>query len=318
MIVLVISDPKTRCSLNHPLISKGLNFISRFNFRVMKKEISHILLGREKKITEEETVRQALPHKDFRFANPFIVLHHMGPELIQPGQQSRIHPHPHRGFSPYTFMLQGEGFHRDNTGNDEIIKAGGVQWMFAGKGILHSEGPTREMLQHGGTQELIQLWINAPRANKWDKPFYQSASKEALPKVMQAAGSDFRLASGEYEQQTGPIQNFTPVISMIGELAAGKKAHFTATAGYWTLLYIVKGAVTLNDKTIPQYNLIVFEKGNEDIWVTATEDAQLLFLSAEPLDEPVAAKDNFVMNTPEEIEQAIADYKNGVFGNLSY
>src|SRR6478609_956208 len=138
--------------------------------RQMKKKIDHILYAREKKITEEETVKQPLPHKDFRFANPFIVIHHAGPVIIKPGSQSRIHPHPHRGFSPYTFMLQGEGYHRDNAGNDEIIKAGGVQWMFAGKGILHSEGPTDQLLEKGGVQELVQLWINAPKANKWDKP----------------------------------------------------------------------------------------------------------------------------------------------------
>ncbi|MFS2185257.1 pirin family protein [Mucilaginibacter sp. Mucisp84] len=123
----------------------------------MKKVITHILAGREKKITAEETVRQPLPHKDFRFANPFIVLHHMGPEIITPGQTLRIHPHPHRGFSPYTIMLQGEGYHKDNAGNDEIIKAGDVQWMFAGKGIMHSEGPTAELLQKGGVQELIHF-----------------------------------------------------------------------------------------------------------------------------------------------------------------
>lgn len=284
----------------------------------MRKEILHILQGREKKITDEESVKQSLPHKDFRFANPFIVLHHAGPDTIQPGGRSRIHPHPHRGFSPYTFMLQGEGFHRDNAGNDEIIKAGGVQWMFAGKGILHSEGPTDELLQHGGTQELIQLWINAPRANKKDKPFYQSATRDELPEVLQQEGVGFRLASGEYEGKSGPIQNFTPVLSMIGEIAAGKQVRFSATPGYWTLLYIAKGSVIINDTTIAAFNLVVFSKENEDILVTAVEDTQALFLSAEPIDEPVAAKDNFVMNSPEEIEQAIADYKNGVFGKLEY
>jgi quercetin 2,3-dioxygenase len=285
----------------------------------MQKKIEHILYGREKKITEEETVRQSLPHKDFRFANPFIVLHHGGPETIQAGAQIRIQPHPHRGFSPYTFMLQGEGFHRDNAGNDEVIKAGGVQWMFAGKGILHSEGPTKELLKSGGVHEMIQLWINAPRANKWDKPFYQAASKEQLPQVLVQDGVNFRLASGEYDGQTGPIQNFTPIISMIGEIRAGKTAKFTATPGYWTLLYVVRGTVIINEKEpVSMHNLIVFEKDNDAFSVSASEDTQLLFLSAEPLDEPVAAKDNFVMNTPEEIEQALDDYNKGVFGNLSY
>ncbi|WP_114938031.1 pirin family protein [Mucilaginibacter endophyticus] len=284
----------------------------------MKKAITHILAGREKKITAEETVRQPLPHKDFRFANPFIVLHHMGPEVIAPGQTLRIHPHPHRGFSPYTIMLQGEGYHKDNAGNDEIIKAGDVQWMFAGKGIMHSEGPTAELLQQGGVQELIQLWINAPKSKKWDEPFYQSAKANQLPKILIGDGLDFSLASGDYEGKTGPIKNFTPVISIVGKIASGKEADFKATPGYWALLYIINGTVNVNGQTIDQHNLVVFEKENEDISVLAEENSQVLFLSAEPIDEPVSAKDNFVMNTPEEIEQALTDYQNGVFGTLNY
>ncbi|HYE56165.1 MAG TPA: pirin family protein [Chitinophagaceae bacterium] len=288
-------------------------------FYIMLKKIEHILYGREKRITEEETVKQALPHKDFRFANPFIVLHHSGPSVVHPGQQSRIHPHPHRGFSPYTFMLQGEGFHRDNAGNDEVIRAGGVQWMFAGKGILHSEGPTDAFRAKGGITELVQLWINAPQVNKMGKPFYQAAAKEQLPKVLVANGVEFRLASGDYEGKTGPIQHFTPVISMQGEVSAGKQVKFDATPGYWTLLYVIKGNIEVNGtQTVDAFNLIVFEKDNDEIRVKANEDTQLLFLSAEPLDEPVAAKDNYVMNTPAEIEQAMDDYKNGLFGTLSY
>ena len=284
----------------------------------MNKKIDHILYAREKKITEEETVRQSLPHMDFRFANPFIVIHHAGPVEYHAGQQARIHPHPHRGFSPYTFMLHGEGYHRDNAGNDEIIKAGGVQWMFAGSGILHSEGPTAALLEKGGVQELIQLWINAPKANKWDKPFYQAATAEQLPRVIDQPGIQFRLASGDYNGQTGPIQNFTPVISMIGEMEAGKEIELDATPEYWTLLYVVKGKVVVNNQPVEMHNLVVFDKAAGDIVVSATENAQVLFLSAEPLDEPVVAKDNFVMNTAEEIEQALSDYKNGKFGSLSY
>ena len=285
----------------------------------MLKNITHILLGREKKITEDETVLQSLPHKDFRFANPFIVLHHGGPSVIAPDSKQRINPHPHRGFSPFTFMLQGEGYHRDNTGNDEIVREGGVQWMFAGSGILHSEGPTEALLQNGGVQEMIQLWINAPKDRKWDKPFYQAAPAAQLPHVLQQHGVNLRLASGDYDGQYGPIQNFTPVISVVGEISCGKQVRFNATPGYWALLYIIKGSVVVNSTTtVAKHNLIVFEQGNDEFIVQAAEDAQVLFLSAEPLDEPVAAKDNFVMNTAAEVEQAILDYKNGVFGELSY
>jgi redox-sensitive bicupin YhaK (pirin superfamily) len=284
----------------------------------MQKKIEHILSGREKQITKEETVLQPLPHKDFRFANPFIVLHHLKPETIEPGSEFRIHPHPHRGFSPVTFMLQGEGYHKDNAGHDATIKAGDVQWMFAGKGVLHSEGPTKELLKKGGAQEFIQLWINAPETHKWDNPSYQSATKMQQPLVLQQEGVNLRLASGQYDGQTGPLKSFTPVISIVGEIAKGKRVQFDATPGYWTLLYISKGSACINQESVSQYNLVVFEKENDEVIVCAEQDLQILFLSAEPVNEPVAAKDNFVMNTQEEVEQAIADYQNGVFGNLSY
>lgn len=284
----------------------------------MKKRIDHILEGREKQITKEETVRQPLPHSDFRFANPFIVLHHLGPSVVAPGQELRIHPHPHRGFAPVTFQLQGEGYHKDSAGHDSVIKAGDVQWMFAGKGILHSEGPTADLLQKGGTQELLQLWINVPKSHKWDEPSYQSATRDMQPRVLDQEGVDIRLASGSYEGKTGPLKSCTPVISIVGSIQKGRQVQFIATPGYWTLLYVAKGCVNLNQEAVKQYNLVVFEKENDEVILTAEEDTVILFLSAEPINEPVAAKDNFVMNTAEEIDQAIDDYHNGVFGTLDF
>lgn len=284
----------------------------------MQKTIAHILAAREKQITPEEKVLQPLPHKDFRFANPFIVLHHLGPKYIAPGSELRTHPHPHRGFAPVTFMLQGEGYHKDNAGHDHIVKAGDVQYMFAGKGILHSEGPSGTMRQKGGIYELIQLWINVPKAHKWDVPFYQPAAKEEQPAVIIQDGVNLRLAIGTYEGKSGPLKSFTPVISIVGEIKKDRQVQFKATPGYWTLLYLAKGRISLNDKVVSVSNLIVFEKDNDAILLTALEDTQILYLSAEPLEEPVVAKDNFVMNTPAENEQAIADYQNGVFGELDY
>ncbi len=285
----------------------------------MQKSIEHILLGREKYITEEETVLQPLPHKDFRFANPFIVLHHKLPQVIEPGSKGRIHPHPHRGFAPVTFMLQGEGYHKDNAGHDETIGAGGVQWMFAGKGLLHSEGPTDNILKTGGTQEFIQLWINVPKANKWDDPIYQSANREELPQVLKQPNVNMRLASGTYDGATGPMQTMTPITMIVGEITAGEEVNFTAQPGWWTLLYVVHGSVLVNtENEIQEHHLIVFAKEGDEVSIKATETAQVLFLSAEPIDEPVAAKDNFVMNTAEEVEQALQDYKAGKFGKLDY
>lgn len=285
----------------------------------MKKGIQHILLGREKHITEEETVLQPLPHKDFRFANPFIVLHHALPKQIAPGSKARIHPHPHRGFAPVTLMLQGEGYHKDNAGHTGNVAAGGVQWMFAGKGLLHSEGPTDKILQEGGTQEFIQLWINVPKANKLGEPTYQSAPKEDLPQVLEQPNVSMRLVTGEYEGKMGPMQSMSPMTMIVGDITAGEEITFTAKPGWWTLLYVAHGSVLVNTETeIQEHHLVVFDKEGDEVSVKATEASQLLFLSAEPIDEPVAAKDNFVMNTAEEVEQAMQDYKDGKFGKLDY
>lgn len=283
----------------------------------MQKEIWHILEGRDKNITENEVVKQSLPHKDFRFANPFIVVHHMPPAVIAPGAvEERLHPHPHRGFAPVTFMWQGQGYHMDNAGNSMTVSAGDVQWMFAGKGILHSEGPSAEFLRNGGTYELVQLWWNVPAANKGDKPFYQYIKSGDMPAVAGQEGVDLKLVSGEYDNHTGPLQNFTPIVSIWGTVAAGKKVTLTATPGYWTMLYIVSGSLVISGQAIAPYHLVVFEQAKDEVTFTAKEDTRIIFLSAEPIDEPLAVKDNYVMNTPAEIEQAIDDYKNGRFGTL--
>jgi redox-sensitive bicupin YhaK (pirin superfamily) len=286
----------------------------------MKKNIAHILKGREKYITPTEKVLQPLPHADFRFANPFIVLHHGGPDTIAPGSDNRIHPHPHRGFAPVTFQLQGQAHHKDSTGNDQIINAGDAQWMFAGKGILHSEGPSATMHQNGGESEILQLWVNVPAANKWDNPRYQFVHKAEMPKILEQEGVNIRLVSGSFDGKTGPVNiSFTPVITAVGEIANGKEVAFEVTADYWTLLYVVHGRVTIDEITpVEEHNLIVFKREGTMFSVAANEDSQILFLSSQVIDEPVAAKDNFVMNTKEEADQAIEDYKNGVFGTLEY
>lgn len=295
------------------------NFTSQSS-HPMKKNILHVLQGKEKQITPTEKVIQALPTVQFRFASPFIVLHHGGPDTIPAGSDNRIHPHPHRGFAPVTFCLQGEAHHRDNTGNDQIFRSGDVQWMFAGKGILHSEGPSDAMHRNGGTTEFIQLWINVPAANKWEEPRYQYVAKDEMPLVLEQEGVNLRLASGTFDGKTGPINiNHTPIISLSGELKSGTEAEFEAEEGWWTLLYVAKGRVTIDEITpVAAHNLIVFKKEGTQFSVAANEDSVILYLSAQPIDEPVAAKDNFVMNTMEEVDQAIEDYKNGLFGMLDY
>jgi redox-sensitive bicupin YhaK (pirin superfamily) len=285
----------------------------------MEKKIDFILEGREKSIGEE-TVLQPLPHKDFRFASPFIVIHHLRPEIFAPHSPPvRVHPHPHRGFAPVTFLFQGEGFHRDSEGNEGLLKAGEVQWMFAGKGLLHSEGPSDALLKKGGTYEFVQLWVNVPAKHKMEKPYYQQASREEMPLLFDEPDVDIKLASGSFRNLEGPIQSFTPVTSAFGSIQKNKKVEFTAIEGYWTLLYVLEGSIQINDeKEITAHHLVIFSKQGSHFSITSTADTKLLYLSGEPIDEPVAAKGNIVMNTKEEIERAERDYTEGKFGSLDF
>ena len=284
----------------------------------MNKKIDFIVEGRPKSIGPE-TILQPLPHKDFRFANPFVVLHHLPPQHFSPGATSeRIPPHPHRGFAPVTFLFQGEGFHKDSRGNEGILKAGEVQWMFAGNGLLHSEGPTKEFLERGGDYELVQLWINVPAKNKWDEPYYQHATRAQMPALFEDKEIDLRLASGVYESLRGPIQSFTPVTSAFGSVAANKTFTLAAKEGYWTLLYLLEGGALVNEQEITEHHLVIFSKEDTDINITTRSAVKLLYLSGEPINEPVAAKGNIVMNTQEEIAQAEKDYAEGKFGHLDF
>lgn len=283
---------------------------------IMEKKIDFILKGREKSIGEE-TVLQPLPHKDFRFANPFIVIHHLPVQHYPPGSPpERLHPHPHRGFAPVTFMFQGEGYHKDSEGNSGVLKAGEVQWMFAGHGLLHSEGPTSTLLEKGGPYEFVQIWVNVPAVHKMDQPFYRQASREQMPLIFDEPGIELRLASGSYQNRTGPIASFTPVVSVFGSVQAGKRFSFQATAGYWTLVYLLEGEWLINGQEIHQHHLLIFSKDDIDINLTTLTPGRLLYLSGAPIDEPVAARGNFVMNSQEEIQQAEKDFAEGKFGVL--
>ncbi|MCU7547604.1 pirin family protein [Chitinophagaceae bacterium LB-8] len=285
----------------------------------MQKKIDHLLEGRKKSIGEE-TILQSLPHKDFRFASPFIVLHHLPPHLYPAGSPpERIHPHPHRGFAPVTFMFQGEGYHNDTNGYNGVLKSGEVQWMFAGKGLLHSEGPTKKLLEKGGNYEFVQLWVNVPAKYKMESPYYQQAKKDDMPLLFQEEGIDLRLASGSYDHLNGPIRTFTPVMSAFGTVKGEKSFQLKAIEGYWTLLYVLDGTIVVNNEMeVSGHHLLVFSKEGTEIQIQTRTDAKLLYLSAEPIEEPVAAKGNFVMNTQEEIEQAEKDFAERKFGTLDF
>ncbi len=265
-------------------------------------------------------VRQPLPTQKVEQVDPFLLLHHAdikAPMHIEP-DNAGIGPHPHRGFSPVTFIFKGGVHHRDSRGNDSTIYAGGAQWMNAGMGILHSERPPHDIHEIGGRQEIIQLWINTPAAHKFDQPAYFPLSAEDAPTY---EGDDekvkVRIFSGELLGVKGPIPSHTDVNTATIEFKKGGKISVELPTSHNALLYLLDGKLTLEGfGLVDGLNAIVFKKDGDGITIEALEDTRVLLLSGEPLNEEVVSYGPFIMNTQTQIMEAMRDYQMGKMGVL--
>ncbi len=264
-------------------------------------------------------VAQPLPVHALRTADPFLLLHHAGPQTFETGGHAqRIEPHPHRGFEPVTFVYRGSVLHRDSLGNEGTIGAGEVQWITSGSGIVHSEGPTEEVQQQGGELELIQLWINLPSAKKMMAPAYQELHRNAIPQIDALGGAlNLRVVAGTYGGVTGPAVTQSPMTVAMGTFTAGGSGSMDATAFESVLLYVLNGSVRINgEHRVDRHRLAMFNSTGSTIEIETLEEGSLLFLAGEPLREPVAMHGPFVMNTDEELRVAFRDYAGGKMGTL--
>jgi len=251
--------------------------------------------------------------------SPFLMLDYAGPHEFPPSrQQPGVGEHPHRGFETVTIMYQGEVAHRDSAGNQGVIGPGDVQWMTAASGVVHEEFHTPEFAQRGGVFELVQLWVNLSAAFKMSPPRYQEIRDSQIPTVELAGGAGtVRVIAGEYGGAKGPAKTFTPIQVWDLSLNAGHAIQLPLPEGYFASLVIQRGRVTLNgSERVEPVSLAMFDRGSDRIDVHTDEDARVLLLAGEPIDEPIVAQGPFVMNTREEIRQAIADYQNGRMGSL--
>jgi redox-sensitive bicupin YhaK (pirin superfamily) len=272
-------------------------------------ELQHMSVGPFK-------VKQPLPSSVLDQVSPFILLHHAGPTRHAPGEiKSRLSPHPHRGFEPVTFLFSGKIHHRDSTGSEGFLESGDVQWMTAGSGIIHSEGPSSSFAEEGGEMELIQLWVNLPREMKMTKPKYQDLKKRDIP-LIEENGFSISVVAGKFREHHGPASTFTPITAMMMNFKKGAHVSFEVPESWNHVMYVLDGSVTANGETVKIYNLAVFGKEGNTIELDATSDGRLLFLSGEPISEPVVSYGPFVMNYPGDIKQAILDYETGKMGVL--
>lgn len=251
--------------------------------------------------------------------SPFFLLDYAAPHYFLPSETPRgVEEHPHRGFETVTIAYQGALEHRDSGGNSGKIGPGDVQWMTAASGVVHEEKHEAEFTRNGGVLEMAQLWVNLPKAHKMDAPGYQSILNADIPVADLGNGSYARVIAGDLSGVKGPAKTFTPVNLFDIRLTAGTETVLTLPDGYNTGIVVLKGAVSINGThKAKAVEIAVFEQKGETITVKAEEDSTLLVLNGEPIQESIFAYGPFVMNTKEEIIQAIDDYNNGKMGRLN-
>ena len=261
--------------------------------------------------------RRPVPGPDVEQVDPFLFLNHHGPQVYPPDNGGLpFGPHPHRGFETVTFILKGSLSHLDSSGHESVIEAGGVQWMTAGSGLVHAELSPESFKRDGGPLEILQLWVNLPPALKMTEPRYTGVQKADIPALSIAAGNGaLHLISGEFAGETGPIKSLTEVFMSVIELKAGAKAALQVEKGRRVFLYIVDGRVDVAGTPVDKWTLVELTDDADIFVVGAADDAVLLFGHGTPIGEPVVAGGPFVMNTIEEIKQALADYRDGKFGD---
>ena len=252
--------------------------------------------------------------------SPFLLLDHAGPAQFSPTTERRgVGQHPHRGFETVTIVYEGEVEHRDSTGSGGKIGPGDVQWMTAASGILHEEFHSEAFARSGGALEMVQLWVNLPAKDKMADPGYQTILDSDIANIpLKDQAGSLRLIAGEFEGRTGPARTFTPIDVWDMRLNGGKLLTLDLHEGRNTALVVLRGTVQVNgQELVREGQLALFERAGQQLSLEANNDAVVLLLSGEPIDEPIVGHGPFVMNSEEEIHQAFADFHSGRFGQMS-
>ncbi|MFO0812234.1 MAG: pirin family protein [Gemmatales bacterium] len=251
--------------------------------------------------------------------DPFLLLDYAGPANFPPAEKRRgVEVHPHRGFETVTIVYQGELSHRDSGGHAGHIGPGDVQWMTAASGVVHEEFHSDKFTRTGGPFEVVQLWVNLPAKEKMSTPRYQELLASNIPTVNLPDGAGtVRVIAGEYAGNKGPARTVTPINLWDVKLRAGATLDLPVPAGHTTLVTVQKGKLLLNGQAVSAVELAQLERQGDCISLEASMEVQALILTGEPIGEPVVGHGPFVMNSREEISQAIRDYQAGRMGTLA-
>jgi quercetin 2,3-dioxygenase len=258
--------------------------------------------------------RRPLPGPAVEQVDPFLFLNHHGPQTYPADNRGLpFGPHPHRGFETVTFILEGSLSHADSGGHESIIHAGGVQWMTAGRGVVHAELSPEEFKRSGGPIEILQLWVNLPSRLKMTAPAYVGLQKEQIPAIAIGQNATVNLIAGKWDDLVGPINPLLDIFMSTVNLEAGGHGTFEVAPERNIFMYLVRGDLLVNDQPAREHHLLEFENSAGRIELSSPSGAFILFGHALALREPVVSYGPFVMNTRAEIHQAIRDYQAGQF-----
>jgi len=252
--------------------------------------------------------------------SPFLLLDYAGPMEFPPtDERLGVGEHPHRGFETVTIVYEGEVEHRDSSGGGGRIGPGDVQWMTAASGIVHEEFHGRDFARRGGMFEMVQLWVNLPAKDKMSPPHYQGILNSQIPAVSLPDGlGTVRVIAGEYAGARGPANTYTPIHVWDLRLSRGRRTDLTVPDGYTTALVVLKGALSVNgSEAIEAAEVGLLDRAGKSRSIECVKDTTALLLCGEPIDEPIVGQGPFVMNSSQEIRQAMADYRSGKMGHLS-
>ncbi|APR79457.1 Putative chromosome condensation protein [Minicystis rosea] len=284
------------------------------------RKVSRIVTAHRQTEGAGFVVRRPFPSAGFDLANPFLMLDEMGPVTYAPGKAVGAPDHPHRGFETVTYILDGETEHEDSAGHRGVIGAGDVQWMTAGRGVIHSEMPSQKIREEGGRMHGFQLWVNLPARDKMMPPRYQEIPRARIPEATSADGlASVRVVAGEALGAQAVIETRTPIAYHDWTLRPGANVETAIPASFAAYVYVFGGVVNVDGKPVADGQLAVLGEGDRvrfEVPSEAPQTARFLLLAGEPLNEPVAAYGPFVMNTREEIMQAIRDYQSGRMGEI--
>ncbi|HEY6620098.1 MAG TPA: pirin family protein [Steroidobacteraceae bacterium] len=254
-----------------------------------------------------------------RHISPFLLLDYAAPTVFAPAARPRgVGEHPHRGFETVTIVYEGEVAHRDSVGNSGVIGPGDVQWMTAAAGILHDEFHSPAFMRRGGALEMAQLWVNLPAKHKMAPPRYQSILSAQIPQLALPDGAGtVRVIAGGYSGQKGPAATFSELNVWDLRLRSGKEIALSLPENHSAAIAVLRGAVTVNgSREAKDADLVLLERAGIEIRVAAGADSTVLVLTGVPIAEPIAGYGPFVMNTRQEIETAMDDFRRGKFGQM--